>query len=64
VIECFNHIGYIAPKKFFHNSMNLTHIGLAHIMPVVTVLHFTLLIIVLVKVHVYLKEITQYTHSR
>jgi len=53
VIEFFNHIGYIAP-----------YIGLAYIIPAVTVLHFTWLIIVLVKVHVYLKQITQYTHSR
>jgi len=37
--------------------MNLNHTGQAHIIPAVTVLLF-------VKVHVYFKEIMQYTHSR
>jgi len=44
VIECFNPIGYLdcPPKKFLHNWMNLNHIGHAHTIPAVTVLHVLL----------------------
>jgi len=33
----------LPPKTFLHNSMNLSHIGHAHIIPAVTVLLFTFL---------------------
>jgi len=43
VIEWFNLIGYIGPNGFYHNSMNLTHIGHDSSYPAVTILLFTLL---------------------
>jgi len=51
----------LTPKEFHHNWMNLNHIGHAHIIPRRDGTTFQ--IIVLVKVRVYFKQITQYTYS-
>jgi len=50
----------LAPKGFHHNWMNLNHIGHTHILPRRDGTNFHL--IVLVKVHVYFKQVTLYTY--